>query len=213
MRGPDWLALAATAVTVAVHLTLTFLSGRPSALFIAGACLFWTAYVVVRARQNGDVFHDWGFRIDTLGPATARAAVVLAVTAAGLGSYAAWAGTLRFPLHALVLLLVYPVWGVTQQFLALAIVVGNLQRLPWLGRHRLLLVLTGATLFGAVHLYDVRLAAGTFALELVAIPLYLRYRNLWPLGVLHGWLGALFYLWVLNQDLWVQAFGEAKALY
>jgi len=39
------------------------------------------------------------------------------------------------------------------------------------------------------------------------IPLYFRYRNLWPLGVLHGWLGAFFYLWVLGRDMWVENFG------
>ena len=47
----------------------------------------------------------------------------------------------------------------------------------------------------------------TFVLELLIVPLYLWQRNLWPLGVLHGWLGGLFYLWVENRDLWVERFG------
>ena len=51
------------------------------------------------------------------------------------------------------------------------------------------------------------LVVATFVLELVIVPLYLWQRNLWPLGVLHGWLGGLFYLWVENRDLWVERLG------
>jgi hypothetical protein len=205
---PDVLALMAVAVTVAVHLTLVLATGRPSPWFIGGACLFWTGYVIVRARQRPTILREWGFRRDNLARAALPAALVFVGTAACLAGYGAWAGTLRFPAHALPLFLVYPVWGVIQQFLALAIVVGNLERLSGLACRPGLVLLVGAVLFGAVHLYDVRLAAGTLVLELAAIPLYRACRNLWPLGVLHGWSGGLFYLWVLDCDLWMETFGE-----
>ena len=39
-------------------------------------------------------------------------------------------------------------------------------------------------LFGLVHVYDARLVLGTTLLELLLIPLFLAYRNVWPLGVL-----------------------------
>ena len=48
----------------------------------------------------------------------------------------------------------------------------------------------------------------TFLLELLVIPLYLWQRNLWPLGLLHGWLAAMFYLWVLDRDLWAEYIGR-----
>jgi membrane protease YdiL (CAAX protease family) len=54
---------------------------------------------------------------------------------------------------------------------------------------------------------EIPLMLTTFGLGLVYIPLYLRYRNLWPLGLYHGWLGTLFYLWVLGRDPWVETFG------
>ena len=69
------------------------------------------------------------------------------------------------------------------------------------------MILLGSAIFALVHVYDWRLAAATFGLELAVIPLYLRNRNLWPLGILQGWLGALFYLWVLNIDVWAETFG------
>ena len=206
-QPPDWVALAATAITIAAHLVLTAINEGPYPVFITGACLFWAGFIVVRAWQDRSIFRDWGFRADNLLQAAGPAVVLFVVAAGCMAGYAGLQGTFSFPLHTLPLLLVYPVWGVIQQFLALSIVVGNLERIRGLGRNKALLVLLGATLFGLIHAYDIRLVVGTFFLELVSIPLFLRYRNVWPLGVLHGWLGGLFYLWVLNRDLWAGTFG------
>jgi len=161
----------------------------------------------VRALQKRSVFRQWGFRTDNLLRAAALSAILFTFAAAGLAGYAGFQGTLRFPPHMLLLLLLYPLWGIIQQFLALGIVIGNLERFPGLGRRKSLLVLLGAILFGLIHFYDIRLLVGTFLLELATIPLFLKYRNVWPLGVLHGWLGGLFYLWVLNRDLWADTLG------
>ncbi len=60
-------------------------------------------------------------------------------------------GTLHFPLHTLRLFLLYPVWGVIQQFLALGIVVTNLERIEGLRERKAVIVLLGAALFGLVH--------------------------------------------------------------
>ena len=115
--------------------------------------------------------------------------------------------TLRFPWQTTLLFLLYPAWGLIQQFLVLAVVVGNLELLPALDRRPAMLVLIGAVLFAAVHAYNGWLVVATFFLELLIVPLYLTYRNLWPLGVLHGWLGGLFYLWVMGRDMWAENFG------
>jgi uncharacterized protein len=204
-KRPDWVALGGVLVTIALHFVLQ--AGGPNPVFMTGACLFWAAFVVLRARQDPGVFRDWGFRADNLLRASLVPAGLFVVIATAFAVHAHLQGHFRFPLHALPLFLLYPVWGLVQQFLALGIVVSNLERVAWLSRRPLLVVLLAAALFGAVHADDLRLAAGTFALELVLVPLYLRSRNLWPLGVLHGWVGGLFYLWVLNRDLWAENFG------
>jgi hypothetical protein len=121
--------------------------------------------------------------------------------------FAASMGSFMFPIHTLALFLIYPIWGLIQQFLALGIVVTNLIRLPALRRRPLAVVLGTALVFGLIHTYDWRLAAATFLLELTVIPIYLRFHNLWPIGILQGWLGALFYLWVLHEDLWAETLG------
>jgi hypothetical protein len=202
---PDWFALGGVIVTIALHWILQW--GGPNPSFIAGACLFWAGFVVVRARQQPGAFRAWGFRADNLAAASVLPALVFVLTAAAFAAYARSQGHFRFPLHQLPLFLLYPVWGVIQQFLALGIVVNNLERIDSLGARPVLLALIAAAIFGAVHADDLRLAVGTFALELLLVTLYRRDRNLWPLGVLHGWVGGLFYLWVLNRDLWAENFG------
>jgi hypothetical protein len=203
-RSPDWFALAAAGATAGVNLAVP--GGWPTAAFVAVACVFWAAFAVFRARRDPAVVRDWGFRTDNLaGPAVASA-VVFAAAAAAFAAYADRQGTLRFPAHAVLLLLLYPVYGVVQQFLALGVVVGNLDRVR--GLRRGLVVPAGAAVFAAAHAFDWRLAAATFLLQLVVIPLYLWRRNLWAYGVLHGWLGAVFWLWVLGRDQWAEHFGR-----
>lgn len=202
---PDRVALAGAAVTAV--LSFTTLADAPGSPFIAGACLFWAAFVAVRARQDKDAFRRWGFRTDNLRAASAAAAVAFVAGAAVLAAFAAWHGRLRFPAHALLLFPVYSVWGLIQQFLMLGVLASALESVEGLRRRKALLVPIIAVLFGALHAGNVRLMVATFCLELAIVPLYLGYRNLWPLGLLHGWLGGLFYLWVENRDLWAERFG------
>ena len=203
-QQPDWGAITGVALTIATHIAIKLVSDKPSVPFIAGASAFWFGFVLVRARQNKQAFRNWGFRADNLWPASAAAGIVFVAGLLALGGYAKSEGSLDFPLHTLVLFLIYPIWGVIQQFLALGIFFNNLEQIDVLRRRRLLLVVGTAAIFGLIHFYDWRLAAATFAFELIAIPLYQRFRNLWPLGILQGWLGALFYLWVLHEDLWLE---------
>ena len=77
-------------------------------------------------------------------------------------------------------------WGLVQQFLVLAVVASNLERLDGLRGRPALLVLVVSAGFGLVHALNFRLVAATFLLELLIVPLYLKHRNLWPLAVLHG---------------------------
>jgi len=204
---PDTLALAAAAVTAALSFTSLADSTASFKFFIAGACLFWGGFVVVRARQDRDAFRKWGFRGDNLLRASLIPALLLVLGAAAL-AVAGWRlhGRVRFPAHALLMFLVYPVWGWVQQFLMLGVLATNLER-GWLRQSKAILVMVVAAVFGLLHVYNWKLVVATFLLELVIVPLYLRFRNLWPLGVLHGWLGGLFYLWVEGRDLWAEYFG------
>jgi len=149
---------------------------------MVGSGTFWTAFVAVRAVQRKEVFSYWGFRADNLIQASVVPAILLAVFAAAAALYACVQGTLQFPAHAFLLLLLYSAWGLVQQFLALGIVVRNLELVSGLGSRKLVVTAIGAALFGVMHGPDPALMSGTFLLEAVCIPLYFRHRNLWPLG-------------------------------
>ena len=203
--GPDWVALVGTAVSIVLHVILD--ADKPCFPFILGCCLFWTGYIVIRARRDKHILREWGFRTDNLLSASIVPLLLFGAATVALASYGATRGTLRFPPHAFFLLLLYPIWGLVQQFLALGIVAGNLEKVPALRARRWLIALLTAAIFSLVHINDARVMAATFGLQLVLVPIYFRDRNLIPLAVVHGWLGALFYLWVLDVDLWQQTFG------
>src|SRR6266404_488426 len=96
---PDVLALAAVGVTLAVHLAVKLASNKPSVSFIAGASLFWAIFVIVRARQDKDVFSRWGFQRQNLSTAAAASAVLFCIGAAAMATIAVYQKNLAFPLH------------------------------------------------------------------------------------------------------------------
>jgi uncharacterized protein len=178
---------------------------RAKALFVALAGLGWSVYFVYRVRRDRSVLQDWGFREKNLRPASLAALVVLLGGLAALLLLSSGQGRVRLDLHMTPLLLLYPVWGLLQQFLIQALFVRNLKsaRAPIL-----VIVLAAAALFGLVHLPDWKLAIATFTLGAALTPIYLRWRNLWPLGVCHGWLGVFAYFWLFHRDPWVEVFGS-----
>jgi membrane protease YdiL (CAAX protease family) len=104
------------------------------------------------------------------------------------------------------LLILYPVWGLFQQLLVQGIVVRPLALGVTPVVSPATAIALSAALFGAVHLPDTTLAAATAVMGLVFTPFYLRWNNLWPLGLFHGWLGVTFYFWCLGRDPWAEFF-------
>jgi hypothetical protein len=197
------LELGAVLLTACGHLVTNTLGGH--GVFIACAVVFWAAYGAHRARQDSQALSSWGIQRPGLF-ATWRATRVFGALA--LISCVVWgivAGRFPPPVHALLLVLLYPVWGVVQQTLVQGFVVRHLD--DALGpQQRWLTVLLGASAFGVVHVPHVELMAATFLFGLVATPIWLKHRNVWPLAFWHGTVGCLFYYFVLGRDPWVEAF-------
>jgi len=169
--------------------------------FIAIAIAGWGWYVVGRMRRDRAALTGWGFGAPGLRSTALAALAILLAGGAAMAAIGAATGRLSFSWHILPLLALYPVWGLTQHFLLQALVARNLDAL---GLARAALVPTTALLFAVVHFPDAILMAATFLLALLFTPIYLAWRNLWPLGVVHGWLGAMAYFWLLGRDPWME---------
>jgi len=196
------LETAAVVLTAALHFVFYHvLSCRGP--FIAATVVVWATYFVVRVRGDAGALRAYGLSTHALRESGRATGLVFAIGVAVCLIGGLWRGQVRFVPHMLVLALLYPVWGMVQQLLVQAMVVRNLIRalpLP-------VLVAVAAVLFGLVHLPELPLAVGTALLGAAFTLIFVRWRNVWPLGVCHGLLGVLFYYWVLGRDPWLEIVG------
>ena len=202
-EGPA-IELGAVVLTGLCHVIFQVLGFK--GLFIALASLSWATYIGWRVGQNPGLWRQWGFRTDNLKASLFWPTIAIILAMANMAVFAMSFGRELWNEHLVILLLLYPIWGVLQQFLVQALGVANIRRLfPGAGLSSV--VVLGACLFSVVHYPEGWLMLATGIMACVFIPCYLRHQNLWVLGLYHGWLGTFFYLWVLNQDPWVAAFG------
>ncbi|MCI0341792.1 MAG: hypothetical protein L0216_11695 [Planctomycetales bacterium] len=197
------LEFAAVIATGIVHLAVegTIPGAKP---YFIGACVVaWGGYVARRVVADRTVLRDWGLRLDNLRRASLVFAPVLVLGVAILLGYRLALGFLPLPATAPLLFALYPFWGLLQQFLLQGLVAGNLERL---GLPRPALVAVAAALFGLVHLPDWPMVALTAVAGAFWVPLFLLTRNLFPLAIVHGWLGGLAYYWVVVRDPWKEMF-------
>jgi hypothetical protein len=169
-------------------------------LFIATTAVCWVTYVGVRWRREPAMLQEWGFTTRNLLPATAASSVVLVIVSAAMFYVQLLRGPLWLPRNFWVTLALYPLWGIVQQFLLNGIIARNLaRRLPPAAT-----VLAAAALFAVAHAPDGALMGLTFVAACIWVPIYLRWSNLWPLGVCHGFLGAIAYYELLGNDVWLK---------
>ena len=198
-----WLEMGAVALTGVGH--LVFSAHDASGVFIPLAAGGWGGYVGYRAATEPGFLGDLGLTGDGLGPAFRDASLLAAGALAGMAVVGAAQGTFALDADLLPLLALYPVWGVVQQTLVQGFVTRHLAEAglsPWV------VTPLSAVAFGAVHVPNWKLTAATTALGAAYAPLYLRHRNVWPLGLYHGWLGAAYYRWVLDRNPWQEIVDE-----
>jgi len=197
------LEVAAVVATGGLHFVFVNLFNARAA-FIALAIACWTAYIGARLWKDPGSPLLWGFSRRGLHETLIAATTVAILAAAIMAVIAHSEDALSLQWHMLPLVFLYPIWGLVQQFLVQALVAANLKRAGPVMSSTWIVTPICALLFGLVHLPELRLAAGTFLLGVVFTPIYLKWRNLWPLGIYHGLLGVLFYFWILRRDPWLE---------
>jgi hypothetical protein len=174
--------------------------------YVITAVVGWSLYIILRSRQQKGILSYWGFRRDTFKK------TVRILFPFGLASIlifliiGAYQGTINISWHILPIMITYPLWGIIQQFLIIGLVSGNLHDLERPALNKYAVILFSAIIFSIVHYPSAWLMIGTFFLALFYGFVYLRIRNIYALGIFHGWLGAFFYYTVVGTDPFKDAF-------
>ncbi|WP_412561599.1 type II CAAX prenyl endopeptidase Rce1 family protein [Winogradskyella sp. MIT101101] len=174
--------------------------------YVAVAILAWSFYVYYRYSKDKNVLTDWGFRRDTFIPVLRMMLPFAIVSLLAFFVIGYVQGTINLTWHIIPLLITYPIWGSIQQFLTIGLLVGNLKDFRKVKLNKSFIILVTAVFFSIVHYPSVWLMLGTFVLALVYGYIYLKAKNIFVLGLFHGWLGALFYYTVVNQDPFADVF-------
>lgn len=174
--------------------------------YVVLAIIAWSLYVIYRYKKDKLVLKDWGFRKDNFKKVMRLMLPFAIFSICSFFVIGYIQGTINLSWHIIPLLITYPIWGTVQQFLTIGLVAGNLSTLKCVRLNRATVVLLTAILFSLVHYPSIWLLIGTFVLALVYGYYYLRSKNLYVLGILHGWLGALFYYTVVDQDPFADIF-------
>ncbi|MBO6607999.1 CPBP family intramembrane glutamic endopeptidase [Psychroserpens sp.] len=174
--------------------------------FVVVAIIAWLSYVLYRYKKDQRVLKDWGFRRDNFKKVIFLMLPFTSISIVSFFIIGYYQNTINLSWHIIPLLITYPIWGTIQQFLTIGLVAGNLSTLKCIKLKRFAVILFTAILFSLVHYPSTWLLIGTFILALVYGYYYLRSKNLYVLGILHGWLGALFYYTVVDQDPFADIF-------
>lgn len=177
-------------------------------LFVVVSILLWSTYIFNRSKKQKGILKYWGFRTDNFKTVLKKVFPFGIISIIAFLNIGFIQGTINLTWHLIPILITYPIWGTIQQFLLISLVAGNLQDLKLKEIRSSVVILFSAILFSIVHYPIGWLMIGTFILAIFYGYIYLKNRNLYVLGLFHGWLGGLFYYTVLNTDPFLQTFGK-----
>ena len=103
------------------YLHVVFQGPATKGLFIAFASISWLTYIGWQVWRSASLWRQWGFRIDNLKASFFLPTTVFVLSIGGMAAFAFYSGHDLWNEHIVVLLLLYPIWGVLQQFLVQAV--------------------------------------------------------------------------------------------
>lgn len=169
--------------------------------FIIIAIVAWTFYVFYQKKRHPGILRYWGFRTDTFLPVVKMLLPFAAGSVLMCFIVGYFLDTIILSWHIVPILILYPLWGVIQQFLVISLVGGNLKDMKGIALSNVVIIFLTALLFGLLHYPFYWLILGTFVLALLYGYVYLKVKNVYAMGLFHGWLGALFFYTVVGEYL------------
>jgi hypothetical protein len=168
--------------------------------FAATVIVAWSVYIIFRYRNEKEILKYWGFRMDNFMLVVRKILPVGVLSVIAFFAIGFYQNTINITWHIIPILILYPIWGVIQQFLLIALMVGNMRDLKGKHLNKWAIILFSALLFSSIHYPFVSLMIGTFFLAMFYGFIYSREKNIYALGLFHGWLGGLFYYTVVGRD-------------
>ena len=174
------------------------------AFYIGLTCLFWIIYVFRRYQSDHTILRAWGFQKENFKQSFLFLLPFAILGYSGIMVYGILNHVKILNFNVIPILFLYPVFGLVQQFMMLGLIAGNLasMRNPAFKKYQIILITS--VLFSLVHFPSVFLMIFTFFMELIFITAYLKWRNLWSLGLYHGITGCLLLFYVMERDLWLE---------
>jgi len=200
-----YIELSALVLTVLLkYLLMDWLGMR--AFYIAGICLFWSGYIAYRYSLDHSILRSWGLQKENFGKSLRVLLPFLIISVFLTIIFGKINHIPIINLNIIPVLVLYPLWGIIQQFMVVCILVQNLQNLPGFSLRMNRAILLPSILFSLIHYPHFTLMAFTFIMEIIFITVFQRWRNLWSLGIAHGWIASFVLYYFLNRDLWVELF-------
>jgi membrane protease YdiL (CAAX protease family) len=176
--------------------------------FITTAILAWSVYVIHQHKTNPGILSRWGFRLDNFKKVTRNILPFGLFALAFFVIIGFYRNTINVTWHIFPILILYPIWGIIQQFLVIGLVAGNLNDMEGKKLNKRVTIVVTALLFGLIHYPYCWLMIGTFILAILYGYIYLKDRNVFVMGLFHGWLGGLFFYTVVGRDPFVEVFSR-----
>lgn len=169
----------------------------PSGLKIPVVVCVLIGYAVFVLARRSQSWRDYGVRCDNLVASAWRVGAWTVLAAGVIITWAILHGTSLWRPELLIMLPLYPLWGLVQQFIFQGILHRAL--LVLLPQRSLALILNSVA-FASVHITDWRLVALTFVAGIAWSWFYQRWPNVWVLGISHGILASLTYPLLLTEN-------------
>jgi membrane protease YdiL (CAAX protease family) len=213
---PELILLLLTGVG---HVTLELISDglhgaaetldRPQQYYNLAACVLWGGYILWRATHTPGLRQAWGIQVAQFRPALTWSLVFAVPASAFLIGYGFVNDRLPIPVTFWVVLFLYPLWGIAQQFALQSLITKNLRGAikPLPAR-----ALAVAILFSIAHFPNYWLMALVFPAGLAFTWIFEKRPNLWAIGLTHGLLGSLAYYLVLGKDPGAELLGLLQRL-
>ncbi len=175
-------------------------------VFIAAICTFWLIYILIRISSDKNILKYWGFKKQHFKESALFLVPSVGLCLLGSSLYGYLWNNQTYSLYMLPVFILYPLWGTIQQFLMLGIISKGLRNLLPKKSNKYIVTFIVSFIFSLIHYPSLFLMGAAFFMEVLFISVYFKWRNLWSIGIAHGWMALFLIHFILKRDLWAELF-------